>query len=199
MAGSTPVAEASSCGPAQPTPPKSSRRSLIFGIVGVVIVVAVVIVGIFIFDETSAAIAAGSGTATITWTRAPGSVDTSTNPPQSFTGTVGGHSLVGVATFTTANPSQGTTQVGHYRGTFDGKPYALDVRVDLRDLAFVVTGTYDGQAVHAVIRAPSNPDLSSSTASFSGTIGTWKVSGTLDIPTGTDQKQTATASYTVSS
>lgn len=111
----------------QAVPLKSHRRSLIIGPVAAVVVVAVVIVGIFAFNEASAALSAGSGTATITWTPAVNNGDTTGNPPQSFTGNIGGHSLSGVATFTlptsTTSPLVGTkvassdVQIFRYQGT----------------------------------------------------------------------------------
>jgi hypothetical protein len=82
------------------------------GLIGAVVVIAIVIVGIIVFNEASAALSAGSGTVTITWTPAPNNGDTTGNQPQSFSGNIGGHSVSGVATFTlpsTSNPLKGST------------------------------------------------------------------------------------------
>jgi hypothetical protein len=202
--------------PVAPPGPRSNHRSLIIAIVGAVVVVAVVIVGIFVFDEASAAISAGSGTATISWVPAPGSGDTSGNPPQSFTGTVGSNSLSGVATTVLptsgANPFGSTTggskyiQIFRYTGSFAGKPFNIGISFKAplsvstsSATSLIVNGTYDGQAVHAVVGAPSNPNQASPPVPFSGTIGKWRVSGTIHCCSGTPQKQTATASYTVNS
>jgi hypothetical protein len=195
---------------------KGRHRSLIFGIIGAAIVVVVVIVGIFVFSEASAAISAGSGTATITWTPAPNNGNTIGNPPQSFAGNIGGHSVSGVATLTlptgSTNPFLTTTgaskdvQVFRYKGSFAGKSFDIGVLIGTPlspsssgAESFTITGTYDGQTVHADLGAPTNPNLSSPPIPFHGTIGKWKVTGAIHGPTGTSQKQTATATYTVSS
>jgi hypothetical protein len=173
-----------------------------------VVVIAIVIVGIIVFNEASAALSAGSGTVTITWTPAPNNGDTTGNQPQSFSGNIGGHSVSGVATFTlpsTSNPLKGSTpflqnvQYFHYKGTFAGKPFALGVGISTKQVAFVITGTYDGQTVKAVVGLPASPNLRSPPIPFHGTIGKWKVTGIIHSPTGTSQMQTATATYTVSS
>ena len=181
---------------------------MIIEVVGTVIVIAVVIVGIFVFSEASAALLAGSGTAMITWTPAPNNGDTTGNPPQSFSGNIGGHPVSGVARFTlpsTSDPLAGTTpalqnvQYFHYKVTFAVKPFALGVGISTQQVAFVITGTYDGQTVKAVVGPPAHPNLSSPPIPFHGTIGKWKVTGIIHSPTGTSQMQTATAAYTVSS
>jgi hypothetical protein len=199
----------------EPSVPKSHRRSLIIGVIGAVVFAALVIAAIFIVSATSAAISAGSGTATISWVSAPGSGDTSGNPPQSFSGTINGHSLSGVATLAIpagSNPLSDTTgppkdvQIFRYKGSFAGKPFdiGLFIRLPVSAVstsgeAFAIEGTYDGQAVHAVIGETANPSLSNPPIPFSGTIGKWRVLGFIHGSTGTGQKQTATATFTVSS
>jgi hypothetical protein len=182
---------------------------MFIGLVGAVVVIAVVIVGVFIFNEASAALSAGSGTATITWTSAPNNGDTTGNPPQSFSGNIGGHPVSGVSTFTlpsTFNPLNGSTpadlhnvQFFHYKGTFGGKPFALGVGISGHQDAFLITGTYDGEMVKAVVGPPASPNLSSPPIPFHGTIGKWKVTGVIHFPSGSGQKHTATATYNVTS
>jgi hypothetical protein len=202
---------ATEVGPSITAPPpvasNGSHRSLIVGIVGAAVVVVLVILGVFVFFKVSAAISAGSGTATITWTAAPGSENGSSNPPQPFTGTIGGHPVSGVSTFVfPSNPTVPdalkNAQIFRYKGSFDGKSFALDGQIGgqtVNTLVLLITGTYDGQAVHAVLAPPSNPNLSNPPIPFHGTIGKWKVKGIIRGPTGSGQKQTATATYTVSS
>jgi hypothetical protein len=190
-----------------PVASNGSRRSLVIGIVGAAVVVVLVVLGVFVFFKVSAAISAGSGTATLTWTPALGSGDSDTGPPQPFTGTIGGHSMSGVSTFVLpANPTGPdalrNAQVFHYKGSFDGKSFDLGGQIggqSINSVVLLITGTYDGQAVHAVLSPPSNPNLTNPPIPFHGTIGKWKVKGIIRGPTGSGQKQTATATYTVSS
>ena len=202
--------------PEGPAAPKSHRRSLIIGIVCVVVIAAVVVPAAFVFDAATAAISSGNGTATITWTSAPGSGDASSNPPQSFSGTINGHTLSGVATVAiptgAANPfanSKGApknVQIFQYKGSFDGKPFDIGVFIhypvslgSTGSTTFTIDGTYDGQAVHATLGPPANPNLSNPPIPFSGTIGSWQVKGIIHGPNGTNGKQTATATFTVNS
>jgi hypothetical protein len=195
---------------------KPNRRPIVFGIVGVVVIVALVIAGIFVFGAASAAISAGSGTATITWTPAPDSGDASSSPPQSFSGTINGHSLSGVATTAiptgATNPFSGSTgapkevQIFRYTGSFDGKPFDIGISIHYpvsisspNSTLFVIDGTYDGQPVHATLGAPANPNLSNPPIPFTGTIGSWRVTGIIHGPSDKSGKQTATATFTVSS
>lgn len=187
--------------------PEGHHRSLIVGLVGAVVVVVLVVLGILVFFKVSAAISAGSGTATLTWTPTLGSGDSDTGPPQPFTGTIGGHPVSGVSTFVLPTNATGpdaltNTQIFRYKGSFDGKSFNLGVRIGgqtINTAVLVITGTYDGQAVHAVLSPPSNPNLNNPPIPFHGTIGKWKVKGIIRGPTGSGQKQTATATYTVSS
>lgn len=195
--------------------PEGHHRLLIIGIIGGVVVIALVIAGIVIFDEASAAISAGSGTATISWVPAPDSGGTSGNPPQAFNGTIGGNSLTGVATTvlpTTVNPVGGSSggskyvQIFHYKGSFAGKTFNIGVSFKTPlslnpsgSTSLIVNGTYDGQAVHAVVGEPNNPNQASPPVPFSGTIGKWRVLGFIHCCSGTPKQQTATANYSVSS
>jgi hypothetical protein len=209
LPGETPKATAatdvgSSITAPPPVASKPSHRSLIMGIVGAAVVVVLVVLGVFVFFKVSAAISAGSGTATLTWTP---TLASGNNPPQPFTGTIGGHSVSGVSTFVLPTNPTGpdalrNAQVFHYKGSFDGKSFDLGGQIggqSINTVILLITGTYDGQAVHAVLSPPSNPSLSNPPIPFHGTIGKWKVKGIIRGPTGSGQKQTATATYTVSS
>jgi hypothetical protein len=188
--------------------PKSHRRSVIIGIVVVVLVAAVVIPGLFVFDAATAAIASGNGTATITWTPASDNGDTLGNPAQTFSGSINGNALSGLATFTipteSGNPALGSTPTSkelpyfHYKGSYAGKPFVLVVDVNLQNESFVANGRYDGQAVYAVIGPAGGSGLGNSPIPFHGTIGSWQVTGTVNFPTGSG-RQTATATFKVSS
>jgi hypothetical protein len=206
-------------------PPK--YRKVVIGVIGAVVVIALVIVGILVFNMESAALSAGSGTATITWIRAPDNGNSSSNPPQPFTGTIGGHAVSGVATFsgaaTITEPIENgsgseivsgrsgiaTIPYFHYRGTLAGKAFDLGLSfgipksggAGLQLTDFVISGTYDGNKVSATIEPPtktSSINQSSPPLPFHGTIGKWKVTGTIHLPSGTN-KQTATATYTLTS
>jgi hypothetical protein len=188
---------------------------MIIGLVGTVVVIAVVIVGTVMFNKVSAALSAGSGTATITWVPVPNNGNTTVNPPQSFRGTVGGHPVSGVASVTlptTFNPLNGPSgienvQLFHYRGTFAGKPFVLGVSIGApqgvaisgQQGDFVITGTYDGQMVKAVLGPPASPNQTSPPIPFHGTIGKWSVTGTIHFPVGSSQMQIAKATYRLSS
>jgi hypothetical protein len=204
-------------------PPK--HRKVVIGVIGAVVVIALVVVGILVFNMASAALSAGSGTATITWIQAPDNGNSSSNPPQPFTGTIGGHAVSGVATFsgaaTITEPIENgsgseivsgrsgvaTIQYFHYRGTFAGKAFDLGLSIGipksggagLQITDFVISGTYAGDKVSATIEPPkSSINQSSPPLAFHGTIGKWKVTGTIHLPSGTN-KQTATATYTLTS
>ncbi len=198
--------------PAPDPAARASRRRLVIGLVAVLVVAAVVGVLILVVGKkVEAAIATGSGTATVTWTPAhPGGASTSFTP-QSFSGSINGNSLTGVATSPLASSSSnpftpGSTakaELFRYRGTYDGKPYTIGVFLQGPlsgtdpSVQFSVSGTYGDQPVRGVI-GPAPANSTSAAIPFHGTIGDWKVSGTLHGPTGTAQQQTATAQFTVS-
>jgi hypothetical protein len=73
------------------------------------------------------------------------------------------------------------------------------VGISAHQNAFLITGTYDGQMVNAVVGPPPSPNLNSPPIPFHGTIGKWKVTGVIHSPSGSGQKQTATATYSVTS
>jgi hypothetical protein len=194
---------------AESVAPKSRRRPLIIGIVCVVVLAAVVIPAALVFSAASAAISSGNGTATISWTSAPDNGDSTANPPQSFSGSINGNALSGQATFSvpaeSTIPPPGTTSTYpelpffHYKGSYAGKPFVLGVSIDTHGEGFVVNGIYDGQVVNAVVGPSGGSSLNSSAIPFHGTIGSWQIVGTISFPTtGTNGKQTASATFTVS-
>jgi len=197
-------------------PPASSpsrRRRLAIASVAVLVVVAAVVAGIAVFRSSIAdAIATGHGTATITWTPASGS----SQPPQPFSGTVDGRAVSGVATSTISASDVPSTagspatlpsriQAFRWKGQFGGKPYDLEVDIvgaggssGTGFTRFEVTGTYANRAVRCTAPVSSSSG-SASTAPihFSGTVGSYKVSGAVPQPSGNGSKQTATATFTV--
>jgi hypothetical protein len=178
-----------------------SRRYIIgAGVVGIGAVVA----GLVIAESgTSSAIAAGKGTATITWIPAPGSGSTGdggANPPQPFTGTINGIAVSGISTTTlTASgvESLGNSSIAtrskiqffRWKGKFGGKPFDLSLSIQVqrgtgtvvvRFPQFKVTGTYAGEEVSAVVAPPSSASpMTSAPIDFHGTAGDWQVSGVL--------------------
>lgn len=193
---------------------------LIVGIVAAVVVVAAVIVGIVIFGSSVAdAFISGSGTATITWTPAAGNTNSNTgsidNVPQPFSGTVGGETVTGTAKTTLMLGSGGSpfassapgSLVSAFRwsGEFGGKPFDLGLffKVPAKASPFfqptqlIVKGTYNGEPVNAVVTGPDSGQ-STGPAEFHGTIGSWKVSGSVNAPTGNSNQEKSVVSYNLS-
>lgn len=162
----------------------------------------------------------GSGTATINWV--PTNTESTTgNPPQPFTGTIGGLALSGVATTSPdsgslISPPGSSTAVPKevpifiWKGMLDGTDFHLVVSIDQSSFGsptkstvgsplFRVTGTYGSQAVVGDVPIPKSADLNSSSApiAFGGTSGGKKVRGLIHAPTGDRTLQTAVVSYTV--
>jgi hypothetical protein len=159
-------------------------------------------------------IAPGHGTATVTWQPAHGGSSSPGNPPQPFTGTIGGHPLIGVATTPLTpssseklvNPSKssGEIEVFKYVGKLAGHTYSvalyLKTPFNLSSGSFEAKGTFDGLTVSAVLvgTTTGSSTAGSVQGTFHGSVGQWKVSGTISGPTGNTNKQTAEAVYTVS-
>jgi hypothetical protein len=158
-------------------------------------------------------LAPGHGTATVTW-RSPGGGSSSPgNPPQPFTGTIGGHQLTGVATnpLTSSssaklvNPSKssGEIEILKYVGKLAGHTYNVGLYVNtplnLSSGSFEAKGTYDGLPVSAVLVGTTKGSFKAGSVqgTFHGTIGKLKVSGTISAPTGNTNRQMAKAVYTV--
>jgi len=187
---------------------------LIVGIVAAVVVVAAVIVGFVVFGSSVAdAFISGNGTATITWT--PASPDSVNPVPQPFSGTVGGETVTGIAKTTLMLGNGGSpfpssapgSLVSAFRwsGDFGGKPFNLGLffKVPARASPFfqptqlVAKGTYNGEPVNAVVTGPDSGQATGP-ADFHGTIGGWKVSGSVNAPTGNSNGRKVVVSYNLS-
>lgn len=204
---------------------KNHHRSLIIAIIGVVVVIVLVAAEIVTFDEASAAISTGSGTATFTWVPPTGDAAKIVLPPRTFTGSIGGKTVTGriaVRVFTSGHstliisaPPASTVVSTQYKGSFGGRPFVIvqSDRPNSTNPAYdnppSDEGTYDGRPVHAMLGEPSGLGLTSSVTHLPGTnqkvlpffgaIGTWQVTGVIHLPTGNAKVQTAMASYAVSS
>jgi hypothetical protein len=217
------AAEFTSTSTADPAGVPKQGRSKWPLIVAAMVAVAIIVAGVLIvLTRMSAAISTGTGTATISWTSATPSGSSATSgvsfadPPQPFSGDINGTSVSGVSTTLTKNLGsalQGrtvkgsTVQIFQYKGQFGGKPFDIGLFIHLPvslsspggpppDENVVVKGTYNGEAVNGTIKPPT-PGSQSTAADFQGTIGTYKVTGTITSPAGGTGKQTATATFTV--
>jgi hypothetical protein len=157
-------------------------------------------------------ISTGSGTATITWEPVSGNSTGYGNPPQPFTGTIDGLLLSGVTT--TPKPNSATTiEFFRWKGTFAGEPFDVGLFATYhpatslsnpaaRFPSIKITGKWGSRAVNGHIVTPSAAQLKSGKGPyrFDGTVGEYKVSGSIPQPTGTGdrRKQTGTATFTIS-
>ena len=149
----------------------------------------------------------------MTWRPAHGGSFSLGNPPQPFTGTIGGHPLIGVATTSLTsssskelvNPSKssGEIEVFKYVGRLAGLTYNVGLYLktpfNLSSGSFEAKGTFDGLAVNAALigTTTGSSTAGSVLGTFHGSIGQWKVSGTISGPTRNINRQTAKAVYTV--
>lgn len=162
------------------------RRSLV--LLGGAAVLAVVLVIVLVLGSGSVTdrLADGHATGMITVT-----VPSSGQP--TFTGTLDGRALNG----TVSGPKDKATSAGFnptftYSGQYDGTGYRLDVSIDLSKtrsslgtglhvtpmVYFSVTGSYGSSAVNASARLASLSSLSPAIpVSFSGTVGSQKLTG----------------------
>ncbi len=161
--------------------------------VGVSAVTAAVLLSVPVMAAMSRlrSIPLGRGSATISWTGKSGITPTIT----SIHGSARGLAIVGSATVPKpqlGNGSAGSTSLSlpstlplaDIKGTISGTPFTLDVTLNLAGLnpnsngpiAFgSVTGSFRGQPIHAVLTGRRT----STTVSFSGTIGSDHVTGTI--------------------
>jgi hypothetical protein len=162
-------------------------------------------------SSTPNTISTGTGTATITWEPVSGSSTGVGNPPQPFTGTIDGLLLSGVATTPKANSA--TIEFFRWKGTFAGKPFDVGLFGTYHPVtshsnpaaifpSIKITGTWGSQAVNGHIVTPSAAQLKSGKGPlrFDGTVGEYKVSGSIPQPTSTGDrtKRTGTATFTIS-
>jgi len=200
-----------------------TRTWIVVVLVAVAVAIGAVTAVLLIAD--SAAIHDGPGTATFTWTPIRSDLSNSTGnpPPQMFSADIEGHSVTGTSTLViptgggalggvlSGKPPTGPVPLFRYQGEFAGTPFDLTVlysfpsSLSLSDPAsfnavqMTVTGTYGTSPVHATVTdaTPTGP-TSSRNVHFSGTIGHWKVAGTIFPTTGTSTRQAATANFVVS-
>jgi hypothetical protein len=177
-----------------------------------VLALAIVPVTLSGCSSTPNTISTGTGTATITWEPVSGSSTGFGNPPQPFTGTIDGLRLSGVATTPKAN-SATTIEFFRWKGTFAGKPFDVGLFATYhpatslsnpaaRFPSIKITGKWGSQAVNGHIVTPSAAQLKNGKGPlrFDGTVGEYKVSGSIPQPTGTGDrtKRTGTATFTIS-
>ncbi len=200
-----------------------TRSWIVVVLVAVALAIGAVTVSLLVADH--AGIHDGPGTATFTWASAPQAFPTTSGgaPAQSFRGEIEGHSVSGTSTLVipTGNvPSTGTSPTGpapafFYRGTFAGSEFDLTVsyvlppslepsspgaaQAAIDAIHITVAGTYGSSPVHATVTSvsPSGP-TSVQPAHFVGTIGHWKVVGTISPTTGGASRQIVAAHFVVS-
>ncbi len=200
-------------------PPKQTSHRLVIGLAIAVVMVGVGVgVGVAVSQQSKPTIPAGSGTATIIWKPVPGSkvppaiafpsnqfTGTLTPRPQPFSGTIAGLSVRGIATKTPSSLNTGTfgkpmqRQLFQWKGAFDGSAFNLGLFIELTlagepNVFFRVTGRWGTEDV-SVIAPYQDPG---SPIAFHGTVGSRKVSGSVDRPKGNQERQVVVATFTVS-
>jgi hypothetical protein len=187
-----------------------------------VLALAIVPVTLSGCSSTPNTISTGTGTATVTWEPVSGSSTGFGNPPQPFTGTIDGLLLSGVATTPSASSASPLSNSGkipstieffRWKGTFAGKPFDVGFYATYHPATNLsnpvamfsstkITGTWGSQAVNGHIVTPTAAQLKSGKGPlrFDGTVGEYKVSGSIPQPTGTGDrtKRTGTATFTIS-
>ena len=194
-----------------------TRTWIVLVLVAVAVAIGAVTVVLVVADD--AGIHDGPGTATFTWTTVSESYS-ETPRPQPFTADIDGLTLTGTATFVLdynaigapgAHFPAGPVPFFHYKGTLAGTPFDITVSYHFpagviptdpaatTGLYLTVAGTYGDSAVRARITVPSTYGPNSThQATFTGTVGHWKVTGDIPQATGTPSKRTATAHFVVS-
>ncbi len=150
----------------------------------------------------------GHGTATITWTGKSGLHPTIS----SVDGTVGRYRVEGSGTLPdysdhhglTTTPTGITANLATIHGTLDAVPFTIAISLStggsgLESHSFaMVTGTFHGVPVSATIDAPTTPRaLQTELGTFSGTIGSQHVHGTIYRPENAHGHSTAHAVFVV--
>ena len=180
--------------------------------VGVIAIAAVVLLSVPVMAEIASlrSIPLGRGSATISWTGKSGVTPTIS----SIRGSARGLAIVATGTVPTpphlGNASPGSTSVSlpsmlplaDIKGTISGTPFSLDVTLNLSGLDLTsnkpvnfgtVTGSFRGQPIKAVLTGRRT----STTVSFSGTIGSDQVTGTINRVVHHGNMSTASASFDV--
>lgn len=199
--------------PLEERPRQKSTRRLV---VGIVIALVVVLAGgglAVALMSAPTTISTGTGSATITWTQVTSNSDTvGASPPQPFTGTIEGMSASGVATMpvvASGVPSTSPTatfptklEVVKWTGTFGGKSFNVGIFVHYPSTASItnptasfptitIVGQWGSDPVNGTVEEPTAAELKGGTGPihFNGTVGDFKVSGTVQQPTGTTHRQ----------
>jgi hypothetical protein len=151
----------------------------------------------------------GHGTATVTWTGASGLHPTI----KSVAGTVGRYRLKATGTVPnyfqhqglTTSPTGVTATLATIKGTLAGTSFTITISLSTggsseQTQSFAtVTGTFHGLPVAGTIGAPTTPAaLRSDLGTFSGTIGSQHVQGTIYKPKSAHGRNTAHAVFVVS-
>jgi hypothetical protein len=198
---------------------KSGRR--LFGLfTGLIAIAAVGIAGSTDgWSSTRSTIATGPGIAIVTWkpvsdANGPG------NPPQPFKGTIEGIPMSGVATtpaFSSASSSRpdtlpSTIELFQWKGKMGGQPFDIGLyaannpststsSTGIGIPSITIKGTWGSRMVNARFVDPTAAQLKGGTGPvhFSGTIGKFKVSGLINVPSGTgnSKMRTGTATFNV--
>lgn len=197
---------------------RTSRR-LVIGVVVAVVIIAAGIGLAFALSSTPTTLSTGTGTATITWTPVPTGSDGASERPQPFDGTIQGIIGSGVATTpliaggaksnspTGAIPTK--LELAKWKGTFGGKAFAVTVSAQYAPgTSFInpsapfptitIVGRWGTDPVNARVDTPTAAELKSATSplDFHGTVGSFKVVGTVHPPTGRSPRQSL-ATFTV--
>ncbi len=187
-----------------------------------ILIMAVVPVALSGCSLTPTSISTGSGTATITWKPVSGSSSGLGNPHQPFTGTIEGIPVSGVATMPGASGGSSVSNSGklpstielfRWEGTFGRKPFDVGLYATYHPStnptnpasifpSIRITGTWGSWAVNGHIVPPTAAQLKNDTGPvrFYGTVGEYKVSGSVPEPSGTGDatQKTGTATFTIS-
>ncbi len=191
----------------------------------IVVVLIVVALGIgaatvLLLVSPSAGIHSGAGSATFNWTllRPSASNPTGTGTLAAFTGDIEGHMVTGTSALispaasspTAPEPGAGAVPVFRYRGSFAGSSFDVTVSYNVPPwmntsaapsagpITMSVAGTYGTEVVRATVTSTTWSGGSvRRLVHFTGTIGKWKVAGTISPTTGTATHQSATAHFVV--
>lgn len=198
---------------------KASRRLVIGALLALVIVAAAIGLA-FALSGTPTTIDTGTGSATITWTPVSANADTVSTSPQPFQGTIEGIMASGEATTPLADGSAPSTtpsgafptklEAAHWKGTFGGRPFSVGIFVQYSSNDSItnpsptfptvtIAGRWGSKTIKGVVDTPTAAEVKTGNGPlrFTGTVGDFKVSGTVQPPTGRTRRQSL-ASFTVS-
>lgn len=148
----------------------------------------------------------GNGTATVTWT-----AQSTLHPTSTVGGSIGRYRVKATGTVPFLEHQGGTTgsnglaaTFASVKGTLSGTPFVINISLSFGSTAgqphsfATVTGTFHGVRVSATIDEPTTQaQLRTDLGTFSGTIGSQHVRGTIFRPKTKGGKSTAHATYVV--